>query len=374
MNIPQPIIEIIDTLSSQYEVYYVGGCVRDALLGKPIHDYDCTTNATPDQMKEVLKDYKIINTGEKHGTLTIMNKNLPVEITTYRTEYEYIQHRKPSNVSFSMQLKDDLIRRDFTINALVYHPQKGIVDLVDGLHDINNQIIRAIGEPEKRFEEDALRILRAIRFALQLDFSIETHTKEAILKTKHYLDMISKERCRDELKKILAYPHALSILKEYELCEFFMIDENADEKILDDCQDDIFMKLALLYKTQENAEKAMKYYHFSNKEIKDVLSFYQLSASLKNDKKSMRRLIYQTKGDIEHARRILHYNQFDDTDLNEILEEKDYFIQLNINGKDCIELNIEPLQINTMLQKCLDYCLEDITRNENKTLKEYIKK
>ena len=179
--LPKAVETAIDLLNNAgYEAFVVGGCVRNALLELPIYDYDMTTSATPEEMKEVFKEYKIIETGIKHGTLTIHIDHLPLEITTYRIESEYKDHRHPSSVSFSRHLKDDLERRDFTMNALAYHPKRRIIDYFNGIDDINHQIIRAINNPMVRFDEDALRIMRAIRFSATLNFTIESSTAKAI--------------------------------------------------------------------------------------------------------------------------------------------------------------------------------------------------
>lgn len=221
-QIPQEILDIFHTLQQQYEVYFVGGCVRDAYLNRKIHDYDCTTSATPTQMKEVLSHYKIIETGIKHGTLTIINNHQQVEITTFRKESCYHNHRSPNHISFSKSLKEDCMRRDFTMNALAYDGNN-MIDYFDGIHDIENKIIRCIGHPQTRFEEDALRILRAVRFSLQLDFKIEENTRQALNDCLPLIQHLSIERCRDELFSMLLCQHKniYSTLYHFHLLPFF---------------------------------------------------------------------------------------------------------------------------------------------------------
>ena len=170
---PQPIQEVVKKLSEHYETYYVGGCIRDFLLGKEVHDYDAATAASVEEMKEILSEYKIIETGVRHGTLTIINQHHHIEITTFRIEKDYIHHRTPKSVVFTRSLREDLKRRDFTINAFACDPDGNFIDEHHGLDDLNHKIIRCIGDPQKRFHEDALRILRAIRFAYSLGFTIE---------------------------------------------------------------------------------------------------------------------------------------------------------------------------------------------------------
>ena len=163
-----------------FEAFLIGGSVRDFIMGLPIGDIDITTNATPTQVKEVFKDFRVIETGIKHGTVTVLIENEPLEITTYRSESTYSDNRHPDSVSFSKSLSDDVVRRDFTMNAIAYDFSSGFCDLVDGIKDIENKTIRCIGDARTRFQEDALRILRALRFSSVLGFTIEENTKTAI--------------------------------------------------------------------------------------------------------------------------------------------------------------------------------------------------
>ena len=203
---------------SGYEAYLVGGCVRDMLMGIPAHDYDITTSATPEQTLNVFKNYRTIETGIKHGTVTVIIDKEPIEITTYRIDGEYKDNRHPSDVTFSRNLRDDLLRRDFTVNALVYNEDEGVIDLFDGKKDIENKIIRAVGDAEKRFCEDALRILRGIRFSSTLGFDIEQNTKNAMLKCSHLLHNIAKERINVEIEKFLLGKNVKrAILENYEI-------------------------------------------------------------------------------------------------------------------------------------------------------------
>ena len=203
---------------SGYEAYLVGGCVRDMLMGIEAHDYDITTSASPSEMTQVFKDYRTIETGIKHGTLTVIIDGECLEITTYRIDGEYKDNRHPESVTFSRSLRDDLLRRDFTINALVYNESEGIIDLFGGKEDIKNKIIRAVGDAEKRFTEDALRILRAIRFSSTLGFKIEESTKKAMKKCAHLLNNIAGERISVEIEKFLLGKNVKNaILENYEI-------------------------------------------------------------------------------------------------------------------------------------------------------------
>ncbi len=198
-----------------YEAYIVGGCVRDCLLGKTPNDYDITTSAMPEEMKSVFSGYRLIETGLKHGTLTVLISDNPIEITTFRIDGDYSDSRHPDNVSFTRSLSEDLARRDFTVNAMAYSPEDGLVDLFDGQNDLNAGILRAVGQPEKRFTEDALRIMRGLRFASVLGFSLEQNTADAMLKCSGLLDNVSGERIYTELKSLLCGKNVGEVLRRY---------------------------------------------------------------------------------------------------------------------------------------------------------------
>ena len=202
INIPKNVQYIIDKFyKNNYEAYMVGGCVRDCILGLSPKDYDITTSAKPNITQSLFT--KTVPTGIEHGTITVLIENENFEVTTYRTEGNYLDNRRPESVSFVSNIKEDLSRRDFTINAFAYNDRDGLVDYFDGLTDLNNKIIKAVGDPNKRFQEDALRMLRAIRFSAQLDFTIEENTLNAIKTNCVLIKNISIERIRDELCKML---------------------------------------------------------------------------------------------------------------------------------------------------------------------------
>lgn len=206
IEIPSGANEIIHSLQNNgYEAFLVGGCVRDSILGRPIHDYDITTSATPDEMIEVFNDKRIIETGLQHGTITIVIDGEGYECTTYRVDGNYSDSRRPDSVTFTRSLEEDLKRRDFTINAMAYNNEAGLIDPFNGMEDIKYHKIRCVGKPEDRFSEDALRILRAIRFACQLDFSIHPSIGWVIGYTniKHNLRSVSSERVQSELIKMI---------------------------------------------------------------------------------------------------------------------------------------------------------------------------
>lgn len=216
MKIPSDVKFIIDTLDKRgYEAYAVGGCVRDAILGREPNDWDITTNATPDQMKECFAGQHVIETGLKHGTLTVMLHHVGYEVTTYRIDGEYSDHRRPDSVEFVKDLRLDLERRDFTVNAMATADGENIVDLFDGRGDLERHVIRCVGDPYKRFTEDALRILRALRFASVYDFAVDPDTANAAFELRDTLKNVSGERICVELKKLLCGKGAERILTLY---------------------------------------------------------------------------------------------------------------------------------------------------------------
>lgn len=214
--IPQDVLWILRKLNENgFEAYVVGGCVRDSILGRKPSDWDITTDAEPMQVKGIFR--RTIDTGLQHGTVTVMNHGVGYEVTTYRLDGDYSDHRRPESVTFSRNLADDLMRRDFTVNAMAYHPEKGLVDLYDGLADMEARVIRAVGDPDERFDEDVLRILRAVRFAAQLGFTIEPATKAAIRNHVEDLSHVSVERIETELTKLICSPHPEEMEELYEL-------------------------------------------------------------------------------------------------------------------------------------------------------------
>lgn len=223
IKIPKDAEYILNTLNEAgHEAYVVGGCVRDALLGRTPMDWDITTSAKPKEVKKLFR--RTIDTGIEHGTVTVMCKKIGYEVTTYRIDGAYEDHRRPTSVAFTSDLKEDMLRRDFTINAMAYHPKEGLVDHFRGVEDLENQIIRCVGKPMERFEEDALRILRAIRFSAQLDFTIQEETMEAMKALAVNLKDVSAERIQVEMTKTLLseHPEQLALASELGVTKMFL--------------------------------------------------------------------------------------------------------------------------------------------------------
>lgn len=215
IRLPGHVKFIIDTLEEAgFEAYAVGGCVRDTILKREPQDWDITTSARPEQVKDLFS--RTIDTGIAHGTVTVMLERSGYEVTTYRIDGEYEDARHPSGVTFTADLLEDLKRRDFTINAMAYHPRRGLVDAFGGMRDMETGIIRCVGDPKERFGEDALRMLRAVRFAAQLGFAVEEHTRQAVTAMAPLLGKVSAERIQAELVKLLTSPHPEEMRTLYE--------------------------------------------------------------------------------------------------------------------------------------------------------------
>ena len=215
LEIPKNAEIILNILENTgYEAYVVGGCVRDSILGRTPDDWDITTSAKPEQVKELF--HRTVDTGLQHGTVTVLMEKEGYEVTTYRVDGEYEDGRHPKEVTFTASLEEDLKRRDFTINAMAYNPSRGLVDLFGGMEDIDRKIIRCVGDPLERFTEDALRIMRAVRFSAQLGFTIEDETRKALKVLAPNLKHVSAERIQTELVKLLVSPHPDYLRVAYE--------------------------------------------------------------------------------------------------------------------------------------------------------------
>lgn len=216
MELPFQICEILERIESAgYAAFVVGGCVRDHLMGMTPHDFDITTSATPKETENIFADCRVIETGIKHGTVTVLYKGISTEITTFRVDGEYSDGRHPDSVSFSRDIEDDLSRRDFTMNGIAYNPKLGFVDPFGGKDDIERGIIRCIGDPDKRFGEDALRVVRALRFSAVLGYPIAEDTAQAMKAHKKDLRKVSVERIFTELKRLLCGKDVRRVLSEF---------------------------------------------------------------------------------------------------------------------------------------------------------------
>ncbi len=383
MDLPFEIKTCISLLNSNhFECFVVGGAVRDALLNRDIHDYDLSTNAKPSEMHDVFKDYLVLDTGIKHGTITVVINHIHIEITTYRVETSYSDHRHPDEVSFSNSLKEDCARRDLTINALAYHPTLGLQDYFHGVEDLKHHIIRTVGNPDERFNEDALRILRAIRFAAQLNYVIDPLTFIAIMKHKDDLKLIAKERITEEFVKILSSEYPGKYLYEYkELFSVFIpnINKLTQEQVsnINSASNNLIVRLTLLafYFGQEVLNNLI----LPNKTIATI-NLYIKYASLP----------YQSTYDLRYLLHVLgndyiNYLSFKSSidlsfdyalvqsKLDKIQNQHDCISlkQLAITGRDLQDLGITGPSIKETLESCLLKIMKDELSNTKKELLDY---
>lgn len=281
MKLPHDVITILTRLErSGYHADVVGGPVRDHILGKEPHDFDITTAATPDTVKRIFSDMRTVDTGIAHGTVTVVLNGENYEITTYRVDGEYTDSRHPDRVDFTDRIEDDLARRDFTVNAISYNPDRGFTDPFGGTEDIKRRLIRAVGDPVLRFSEDALRILRGIRFAATLGFSIDPPTAAAMRTCAHLLPRVSVERVWVELSKLLSGDLAHPILAEFsDIITLFLPELSAmrlPDRTLFDAADKTARLLSLFYLNSESPDTdftaAMRRLKTDSKTLRDGTS------------------------------------------------------------------------------------------------------
>ncbi|MBQ2704460.1 MAG: CCA tRNA nucleotidyltransferase [Clostridia bacterium] len=390
MKIPQYVIKAMNSLNhAGYECYLVGGCVRDTLMGNEPHDYDLTTSALPEQMLTVFNGCKIIETGLKHGTITLLTDGGPIEITTFRIDGEYKDNRRPENVIFTPKLSEDLARRDFTVNAIAMDKEGNLVDLYGGENDIRSKIIRCVGDPEKRFNEDGLRILRALRFASTLNFEIHPDTEKAIFKLTYLLKNISAERVREELFKLLCGVSAKAVLINYAdvILPFLQPISREDlvqfAEIAEKLPLSAEIRMAALFALYSNTTKlksAMQALKPSNKQIKSAENCCDI-IQLPPTSPTQTALLIGQLGEKE-------FNLYLQTakacgkDISATLQTVDdlksrnacYNLhQLALTGADLIELGVKGKKVGDMLQTLFTAVAEGKVKNEKYQLLNYIK-
>ena len=354
-----------------HAAFAVGGAVRDCLLGREPHDYDLTTSATPDEMAAVFSDMRTIPTGIAHGTLTVLSDGNPIEITTFRVDGGYSDGRHPDAVSFSRRLDDDLSRRDFTVNALAWSRETGIVDLFGGIADLRAGVIRAVGEPTLRFTEDALRILRAFRFAARLGFSIEKETLCAAVRLKDRLSLISAERIASELCGLLCAPHpapALTQMKDAGILSLVLGVEIPNENIslisrLPDTAR-LEVRLGALLRGTAEPQKTLKGLKLSNKIISDATEISTAQLPAKHSDRALRRFAsrYATAREIlllcEDESALAHFDSV-------MAQSPPLSIsQLAVGGRELSDAGIaQSKELGEILAVLLDTVIDDPCKN-----------
>lgn len=403
IDMPENVKYIIQTINSHgQKAFAVGGCIRDSILGRNPDDWDITTSAVPTQVKSFFK--RTIDTGIAHGTVTVMINKTGYEVTTYRIDGEYEDGRHPKSVEFSVRLVDDLCRRDFTINAMAYNDTDGFVDEFNGINDLNNKIIRCVGDPEKRFTEDALRMMRAIRFSAQLGFTIDPATWNAIKKLAPAISKISMERVHVELGKTLMSVHP-DYVSEYSDSGLFApilpVIDNAlksrySQKILATLRhtpDNIYLRYAALFitSTPKEASATLRALKMDNKTIDTVSKLLELSKlDIDETEPAVRAALNRFGRDflplwhelmmasiraseeitgISNPAKIKHLLTLKRL-ATDILERGDCFTikDLDISGNDLIEYGLQGHEIGDTLKALLDIVIENPKLNDKATL------
>lgn len=403
MPLPSSVEYVLSKLKENgYQAYVVGGAVRDFLMGKTPHDYDLTSDALPSQISDVFKDFYQEHSGEKHGTIRVIIDHKPIEITTFRCDEGYTDYRRPDNVEFVKDAYIDSKRRDFSINAF-YYSEGHIYDFHEGLEDLNNKVIKTIGNPSARFHEDALRILRAIRFSAKLGYEIESKTKTALLDCKEELNLIAKERILIELKEISSTSNFFRDIKEY--FPIFKLIIPCLDKIgnsIDDIYNfdtksygDYIASLSALFSLREINNDFMPWRLFikmdneSINAIKTLIKLKDINFNNSFDDDYINGLILLSKPvDINVFKNYLinlyNLKRFKNDDIDSILNRVDILSEgntpyslkdLEIDGNDLLKLGIEKNQyFKEILNEVLLRCNQgDLNNNRNEEI-EFVKK
>ncbi|MBQ8356508.1 MAG: hypothetical protein IJX39_01720 [Clostridia bacterium] len=381
VRVPAYVTAVMDTLErAGHRGYLVGGSLRDLLLDKTPHDFDLTTDATPEEMLVIFSDFRVIPTGLRHGTLTVLSQGQPIEVTTHRVDGDYLDARRPESVFFTRRLADDLSRRDFTVNAMAWHPAVGLVDLFGGREDLQSGILRAVGDPVARFTEDALRILRAFRFSAQLGFSIEKNTLTAARETRAGLERISAERIFSEISRLLICPAA---------------PRGLDALFAADCQEQVFfdaapktdlfssltslpieaeLRLALLLsdRTAKDALKLCRRWRASNAFAERVCGLLKAAGEpLPDSLYTARRFVCGYWKEWDGAlilRQTLGQNTEEARKLCKTVAKNGTAIELRrlaVNGKELQErLSVRPAKTGELLKRLQDLCWQEPQQNK----------
>lgn len=400
MELPGGVTNIIERLNmAGYEAFAVGGCVRDRLLFRTPGDWDITTQATPQQVKALFD--RTVDTGIQHGTVTVLIGKEGFEVTTYRVDGEYEDGRHPKEVSFTASLTEDLKRRDFTINAMAYHPKQGLIDIFGGEQDLKEKRVRCVGEPTERFTEDALRIMRAARFGAQLGFTVEERTKEAMAELKERLRMVSVERIYTELKKLLLsdHPEYLDLMIDTGVFQVVIPElaeaveqEDIRKKMLKRLQEspaDIYIRLALLFDTclkgededkKDAASKLLRRLKTDGETIKNVKNLVFLAdKELEAEEIPIRQFLSHYPEDLLMRYLVVREVETGESPENQrllaekILKRGDCVSirQLAITGSDLLEMGVPH---GKKIGEILEYLLNEVLKNQELNEKERLLK
>ena len=392
ITIPNDVKFIIETIeTANYEAYIVGGCVRDILNNTPPKDWDVATSATPLQIKELFT--RTVDTGIKHGTVTVLIEGRGHEVTTYRVDGEYNDSRRPDTVTFTKSIEEDLSRRDFTMNAIAYNPRCGFVDPFGGTIDISKKLIRCVGLPSHRFSEDALRMLRAIRFSGVLGFNVHEDILDAISKHRKTIKNISVERIQQELRKLLmgSYPKAIDMLDSTGLLQYILPDYHYIREPLiswlKECPKKESLRWVLFLSSgSDEHEKILKHLRFDNKTIQEVLLYGRfmhipigiITTRYEIKKTFLRHMSQECFENLIILKSIISENKTPNLQLIKFKQEADDIFQkdecytinnLAINGDDLLKMGIpRGKAIGETLEYLLDKVMQDPTINTCETL------
>ena len=376
MTLPEGANYILDKLvDACFSAYVVGGCVRDALMGKAPSDFDICTSASPDEMKKVFAGERLIETGLQHGTLMVLHGGVPYEITTFRVDGDYADHRRPDSVTFVRSLREDQARRDFTVNAMAYNPREGLQDAFDGQKDIEKKIIRAVGDPTKRFSEDALRILRALRFASVCGFTVEEETACAARRLKDSLSYVAKERITTEFAKLVCGQSAEEIISRFpDILSVILPKISLDTKGLNRLPRDFPIRLTYLLKHNKELEKVFELLRLSREQEAIVKELWSNREEKEPATKIEARKLLCRMGD-ERTKQLAAMLFWNMEIIDRVLENNDCrsIRQLAVAGKDMLDLGIEGKKVGETLSRLLNLVMEDKVPNEKEALLEKIR-
>lgn len=371
IDLPENARYIISKLNcAGYEAYAVGGAVRDKIMGREADDFDITTSALPAETKRVFSDMPVLETGIKHGTVTVLIDHKPYEVTTYRSESGYTDSRHPDLVTFVSELRHDLARRDFTMNAIAYSPSGEIHDPFGGINDISNGLIRTVGDPYERFGEDALRILRALRFSSVLGFTIEKNTSNAVLSLADTLKKVSGERIYTELKKLLCGINAQKVINEYIEVFRAILPVNGDHTSVSKLPLDCKLRMYCLFgKSYADALSILR----ADNETKHVCAVLSASTPIPTDITELK--FYLSALGKDNAGNVIAYRRavFNEDPENLASDMLDsgvclFLSDLAVNGIDLFQLGIKGKAIGETLQSLLCSVLSGETENKKSPL------
>lgn len=369
-----PLLEKIK--KNSYDAYFVGGCVRDFMLNRNFYDIDITTSATPDEIKKIFNN--VIDTGIKHGTVTVINKGIPYEITTFRSEGNYINHRFPEKVFFEKSISQDLERRDFTINAMALDIKGDLIDLHSGILDIKRKLIRTVNNPDERFNEDALRMLRAFRFSSMLNFIIEKDTYDSICKNKKLIEYISIERIVNELRKLFMGENnynSFDLLIKSGLNVYIPFFKYV--KHITNFSNFNFNQIIFYLLVKNSIEtQELKKLKLSNKDYKEIKDYLKISNLIKNSNLINRIIFDFSKEKVIFVLIVIEYfNEKDIEKIKKIILPINSFSDVNITNReiiDTIKIKKPGPWIKNIKDKIIDNILLNNLENDNYKIKDFI--